>query len=228
MASREAYDNWHSSVAEAEVADTGGPWHDAVRPYFDLIPRRRVLEIGCGRGGFASEVAAIGPSLLVACDFSETAIRKARELTNTPAFVVADIQHLPFRHDVFDVVLSLETIEHVPKPKRAVAQLAWALKPGGTLLLTTPNYLGFMGLFRAYKRITGEPFTEIGQPINKLVMLPRTAHWVKSAGLKVVEATSFHQYLPFPGRPPIRLRALDRVPFISRLTGLHSLVRAVK
>lgn len=226
--SRTAYETWHGSVAYTAEDDLDAPWHAAVAPYLGLVPGRRVLEIGCGCGAFARHLASLEPSVIVACDFSETAVRKARELSAAPAFCVADIQHLPFRPGAFDVVVSLETIEHVPEPRRAVAELAGALARGATLLLTTPNYLGIMGLFRAYKRLTGDPFTEVGQPINRFVMLPVTTRWVRNAGLQVVEATTFHHYLPVPGRPPVRLRWLDRMPILGRRTGLHSFVRAVR
>jgi ubiquinone/menaquinone biosynthesis C-methylase UbiE len=226
--SHEAYDIWHSVVSETAEHDCPGPWHEAAREYLGVVRGRRVLEIGCGRGSFAREVSSRVPSLLVACDYSPTAVLMARDSAPQLAFVVADIQRLPFRQDAFDVVISLETIEHVPEPKRGVAELGRVLTLGGTLLLTTPNYLGIMGLFRGYKRLTGAPFTEVGQPINKFVMLPRTTKWVRDAGLKVVEARAFHHYLPVPRRPPVRLPMLDRIPIVGQRTGLHSFIRAVK
>src|SRR5262249_27760351 len=82
-----------------------------------------------------------------------------------------------------DTVISCETIEHVPDPSRAVAELAQVLKPGGRLFLTTPNYFGPFGLYRAYLRLRRRRFTEVGQPINQLTLLPRTLRWIRRAGL---------------------------------------------
>lgn len=223
-----AYDAWHQSVTDTAADDLVAPWHQAVSPYVGLVSGRQVLEIGCGRGSFARHLSSRHPSLLVACDYSPAAVLIARERTDEPAFVVADIQRLPFRPGVFDVVISLETIEHVPNPRLAVAELSRGLKRGGTLLLTTPNYLSIMGLFRAYKRIMGDPFTEVGQPINKFLMAPLTARWVRRTGLKVIETVTYHHYLPVPGRAPVRARWLDRVPVIGKGAGLHSFVRAVR
>jgi hypothetical protein len=85
-----------------------------------------------------------------------------------------------------------------------------------------------MGLYRGYRRLTGRPFTEGGQPINNFVMLPRTLRWVRRAGLTPVAVDGIGHYLPVPGRPPVRLAFLDRARTVTRWTALHSLVVARK
>jgi hypothetical protein len=59
------------------------------------------------------------------------------------------------------------------------------LKHHGKLLLSTPNYLGPMGLYRVYLRMTGRHFTEVGQPINNLMLLPLTRVMIARVGLKI-------------------------------------------
>jgi len=49
---------------------------------------------------------------------------------------------LPFKDAVFDTVLCNEVLEHVPEPARLMAEVARVLKPGGVLLLTTPQTWG--------------------------------------------------------------------------------------
>jgi SAM-dependent methyltransferase len=51
--------------------------------------------------------------------------------------IVADAHHLPFREGEFDVVLSIEMLEHVKNPFQVAAEIKRVLKPGGLLLLTT-------------------------------------------------------------------------------------------
>jgi SAM-dependent methyltransferase len=62
--------------------------------------------------------------------------------TSRPGWVVADlIDHLPFRAEVFDLVMMLEVIEHIPNIPRALSEIARVLKPGGIAIVTTPNRL---------------------------------------------------------------------------------------
>jgi len=233
--SREAYEKWHAEL-ENDLGDES-PWHQLVRRYLDPtndLMDRRVLEIGCGRGGFAAWLAkhTASPRSVVAADFSEIAIAIAqRSCAGQQAnlsFVVQDIQALQFDDASFDTVFSCETIEHVPAPRRAVSELARVLKPGGRLFLTTPNYLNAMGLYRGYLRLAGRPFTECGQPINNFTLFPRTLSWVRRAGLlgKVVDGT--HHPMPFPGRSPLDLDFLGRMGPMTRWLALHQLILCAK
>jgi 2-polyprenyl-3-methyl-5-hydroxy-6-metoxy-1,4-benzoquinol methylase len=229
-----AYNAWHALHPVDKEADS--PWHRLIRRWLDPrrdLTGRRVLEIGCGRGGFACWLAGHRPLDLVAADFSATAVEMGERFATDSgisgiSWKVANIQDLSQFGSEFDTVFSCETIEHVPQPPVAVRELARVLKPGGRLYLTTPNYLGTMGLYRAYCRVRGKVFDEGGQPICQFTMLPKTRAWVRAAGLKIVTAESSGHYLPFPGRPPIELMSIGRPHFLFKWFGLHSLVVAEK
>src|SRR5713226_2674897 len=155
-----AYDQWHGRYQVD--SDVSAPWHKLLRANLDPardIASKRILEIGCGRGGFSCWLSQhdAGPREIVAADFSGVAIEKAsshaaaQKLGNI-RWEIADIQNIPHPANSFDTVISCETIEHVPDSRLALREMARVLKPGGRLFLTCPNYLGVFGLYRAYLR----------------------------------------------------------------------------
>ena len=228
---RDAYDAWHAAVGGASALDT--PWHRMVREALSVerdLAGKRVLEIACGRGDFAAWCASlpVPPALLVAADFSPVAVRLARRnvaADSRVAFFQADAQAIGLSSAAFDTVICCETLEHLHCPRTALAELARVMRPGGVLFLTAPNYLGPMGAYRGYLRLTGRRYSEEGQPVNRFLVAPRLRRWVKRAGLRIVRAETSGHYIPWPRRPPIRVEAEARwlSPF-----GLHSLTVAVR
>jgi 2-polyprenyl-3-methyl-5-hydroxy-6-metoxy-1,4-benzoquinol methylase len=235
-AARAAYDGWHSRLPPDRDGDA--PWHRLLAAHLDAerdLNGKTVLEIGCGGGGFACTLARQRqrPLSFVAADFSSAAIAKgracaARDGLSGISWEVADIQALAHPADTFDTVISCETIEHVASPQRALRELARVLKRGGRLIVTTPNYFGSFGMYRLYLRALGRPFTEEGQPINRLMLLPLTIAWVKQAGLKVRVVDAVGHYLLCPGRAPIELPRLNNFRPFTRWVAFHSLVVAEK
>jgi len=140
----------------------------------------------------------------------------------------ADIGRLPFDEATFDVVISCETIEHVPDPSGAMSELARVLKDGGRLLLTTPNYMNLLGAFRAYRRLVGRPFTEEGQPINNFTSVLRTIWWMRRCGLRSRLVDSSGHYLTLPKRLPVKIAALDDHQMLVRWFASHQLLVATK
>jgi SAM-dependent methyltransferase len=225
-----AYDRWHSEHSSGQ-----GPWYDmaiellTTRP--ELLRNARVLEIGCGWGDFSAWMASRGAGSVTGEDFSTVAIDTARSRHHAAGlqFNVGDIESVAHPAGSFDLVVSCETIEHVRNPRRAVCELARVLRPGGTLLLSTPNYLSTAGAHRVFREATGRKWDEGGQPFVGWTMYPRTVAWVRGAGLRIVSKRGDGWYLPVPRRPGgFSLRPPRRLRRWVKLVALHILVEARK
>lgn len=110
-------------------------------------PNADVLNVGSGPFFELAELTDVGARIAV-CDIDPRAIDAAKELHGRKlarADVIEPGAALPHEDRSFDVVVSMDVIEHVPDPAPWVADLVRVLRPGGTLFLTTPNY-GFSTL----------------------------------------------------------------------------------
>ncbi len=115
-----------------------------------ILPQTRghygtILDAGCGTGVFAMELAKMHPEAQVTGVDIEpelveraTAIARAAGITNVQ-FELGDVTALTF-NDRFDLVVSVDNMEHVQDDVRAMTVLRNALHPGGTLVLHTPSY----------------------------------------------------------------------------------------
>ena len=135
--------------------------------------RERILDVGSGTGAVLGELQKLGWAGGV--DFSSLAMQfcQARELPN---LVVANAEALPVRGEAIDVVVSLDTLEHVPDDEAAVSEIARALKPGGVLILNVPAFkwlwgphdVALMHHRRYTKRQVKELLTRHGLRLEKL------------------------------------------------------------
>jgi SAM-dependent methyltransferase len=106
-----------------------------------------ILDLGCGEGPY-------GEHYHNRAGFAVAADRAHR---GKGADVLLDAHALPFRDSVFDVVLSVEVVEHLLDPDRAVGEISRVLKPGGSLLVTWPLIFGMHEVPWDFQR-----FTEFG------------------------------------------------------------------
>jgi 2-polyprenyl-3-methyl-5-hydroxy-6-metoxy-1,4-benzoquinol methylase len=107
--------------------------------YLRSLPLERpaILDMGCGMGWFANELAAFGPTTGI--DLSDEAIAQAKSRFPKATFIAGNVLEMDLPERQFDVVVSQEVIAHVPDQPEYVKRAAWVLKPGGYLIVTTPN-----------------------------------------------------------------------------------------
>ena len=107
--------------------------------FAERVPGGTVLDLGCGAGEGAQSIA--DRRRVVAVDADRNALRFARQRFALPTFLQMDAEWLGFADASFDAVISVEVIEHVPRPERYLREARRVLKRGGVFVLTTPNRL---------------------------------------------------------------------------------------
>ena len=175
-------------------------------PMFSIPPDAHVLDIDCRTANGTIFFSRRCPTARFSCvamagSFDRIAREKLRQQG-----IVADVRQLhdlplPFERDHFDVVLCYETVEHVPDPAAFVSELARVLRPGGALVLSTPNRL-----WEPVHFLSALLGLDHGEGPHR--MLPRAellAH-VERSGVAIVAERTF---VLIPAGP-VRLLALGR------------------
>jgi SAM-dependent methyltransferase len=101
-----------------------------------LAPPARILELGAGTGAMSLRLLDLGYSLIASDVLEVNFIPRDRV-----DFIAADL-NMPFAAPIaerFDAIVCLELIEHLENPRHTLRQCRQLLKPGGLLLLSTPN-----------------------------------------------------------------------------------------
>ena len=107
-----------------------------------MVAGKAVLDAGVGEGYGAAMLAETAASA-VGVDIEPDVIDHAAAAYPTVRFQTADLVALPFPDASFDAVVSFQVIEHLQRPREFVSECARVLRPGGLLLLSTPNRLTF-------------------------------------------------------------------------------------
>jgi SAM-dependent methyltransferase len=133
------------------------------RRYLKWLPVRtgdRVLEVGCGTGVVARDLAALvgRRGVVTAVDTSATLLARARALSRrVPGgriqFRHADGHRLPFAYGRFDAVLAITVILHVEDPLRVVKEMARVARPGGRVGLQDQDF-GLIGAAHPDRELT--------------------------------------------------------------------------
>ncbi len=120
----------HQDARAEELAATV---HSFVLPHGD----ERALDVGTGAGALAFALAPLVREV-VGVDRVPELLDRAREraaLFDNVTFVEGDATGLPFEDFSFDLVGTLRTLHHVPRPELVVAEMVRVTKPGGRMLV---------------------------------------------------------------------------------------------
>ena len=118
-------------------------WTHPLTPEF--YRGKHVLDAGCGMGRNSYWCLQWGAAAVTAFDKDARSVAAARknlaEFKNSEA-IAADIYNLPWENK-FDFAMSIGVIHHLADPKKALAEIKKALKPGGEMLIWVYGVDGF-------------------------------------------------------------------------------------
>lgn len=129
---KKAMTKWYDNYAEKEevsndqiVSVTSARYKRIIRDIEKLISllslsnEDRVLDAGCGSGRFIYRIKKAKNCQIFGIDTSHNMIKRAKKKTPDANYLIADILHLPFRHNRFTVVVCYSVLWHIP-PKRGL------------------------------------------------------------------------------------------------------------
>lgn len=121
---------------------------DRFLSWLNLNSESRVLDVCCGAGGPTLRLARLCDCDATGIDNEEKGITTAKAMARTlglslrAKFEVRDAsRELPFKNDYFDLLVCIDSINHLAARQRVLAEWARVLKPQGMLLFTDPVVL---------------------------------------------------------------------------------------
>jgi len=115
-------------------------YREKMRAIYQITPEAdysKILEVGGGESGLS---AMLFPTAQITnIDFNPDYANSACNQQARVTYICGDATELPFEDGSFDAVTMFDLLEHIPNHQQAVAEAIRVLKPGGYLLISTPN-----------------------------------------------------------------------------------------
>lgn len=155
----------------------------------EQIQGKQVLDAGCGTGWFSMAASKAG-AVVTSMDLGEKLLSQVQKKCDTKR-VVGSVLDMPFKNDTFDFIISSEVIEHTPSPNTAICEMYRVLKPGGTLILSTPNKFWYWSL-KVAEKFKLRPY----QGLENWSGYRELRNATMNAGFEILEQKGIH-LLPF-------------------------------
>lgn len=204
------YAHWDATSGMAGEQDGAAAPHlrDRLARAATLTSGRRLLDVGCGKGGLLAHAAATGWDVL-GIDVSADAVRRIRDELRLPA-ECGEIDTFNFPPGRFDVVHANHVIEHLPDPRGALRQFHDWLAPGGVIAIEVPNE--FDNLFFALGRrlLPARRMVRAVPSPHVQFFTPRSlAGLIRRSGFEIVDRFTTRWQIGIGSRSAVR--ALKRV-----------------
>jgi 2-polyprenyl-3-methyl-5-hydroxy-6-metoxy-1,4-benzoquinol methylase len=131
-----------SEAYSEDLASHDASYHQGflafVQQWLDPDNHLRLLDMGCGAAFSTQCLQSLGFKA-VGSDLSHLFLQQGRKSDAALPLTAADSYSLPFADDTFDAVVCYEFIEHVPDVAAVLRESVRVLRPGGRLLISSPN-----------------------------------------------------------------------------------------
>ena len=181
---------WKEWPPEAAAPNTHKRVFELLLKHSRELNQIDILDVPCGAGAFSNRLSETGANV-TAVDISQVESFQF----DTNKLVIQDINDgLPFKDQTFDVIISIEGIEHLENPSYFLRECARVMKKNGYLILTTPN----VDSFRSRRKYFLHGFPRFFSPMGEALKQDGHIHpidmifingAIKKAGLQMIEIT---------------------------------------
>lgn len=209
-------------------------------PYWDLVGKT-ILDVGCGLGGKLVFYAEQGARKVVGIDLrafsAASGSRLASQVDDRVIHIaVADGAELPFVDNAFDVVISVNVLEHVKNPFWVLRECQRVLRPGGRLYLHFPPFYSPWGahldgwinfpwphlFFSERALVRAASLIEEQKRYNEQFILPARVHWCTQKSLYELNRLTIRQFRGLVRTTDLQVLQCHLLPF-----GRHMLKQVV-
>lgn len=217
----EYYKNFNNIFAHSSV-----PWQQKVLKQFlnktKIKDSFLVADIGSGIGNNIKTLSEF-TGHITAVDISPAALDILKKtysgLVDNLFIVNANAEALPLPEKVFDVVVITEILEHCENPERVLSECLRILKPGGLVIVSTPNYLNPAGLWKKVwdstnKKSTWDAWGNHQEGLENFFTSIKLKKLLNSQQIKMIEEVGgdvLRSWMPFLKR---YYNFIDRHPFL--------------
>jgi len=125
--------------------------------FLNAKPSQLILDVGTGPGRVAREIVSKAKANVIGIDVGVPAFQSAIRKGDRSAyeFVIADGQHMPFRHESFDGIVCIRTLKYFPDYILGISEMVRVLKPGKRVVVDLSNMLGYEIIHRRITHALG-------------------------------------------------------------------------
>jgi len=148
FAGKEKFVKWKMQLSDR--------WHQLILDMIKLIDlnfspdETTILEVGCGMGNLCIWASKKSKNV-TGLDIAKPGLRAGnilrKRFKSDVGFVAGDARYLPFRDGYYDIVICVETLEHIPNYREAFDELVRVTKKSGHIIVTVPNYISINLLY---------------------------------------------------------------------------------